>query len=336
MTKVQLHHSLKKFNTFGIEAYAERFHKLNSENDLLNYFNISEKTEPVLVLGEGSNILFTEDFRGTVIHPAIRGISVARKDEKHIYINVNAGENWDEFVRYCVNNHWSGIENLSNIPGSVGACPVQNIGAYGVEVKDRIEKVIAYHLSSGKRKIFSNKECKFGYRSSIFKSTYKHQYIIIQVQFRLDLKFQPVLNYGHLELEVKKQGEINLQNLRDAVIAIRNARLPDVNKLGNAGSFFKNPVVKLSEFNRLRDIFGEFPYYITEPEKYKIPAAWMIEQCGFKAMPDKNVSVYKNQPLVIVNTGNATGKEIMDYAKKIMNAVSKRFSIELEPEVNII
>ncbi len=336
MFTVKEHNSLKKYNTFGVEAVADRFIQITSEEDLQKYFAESNPTDPTLVLGEGSNILFTGDYKGLIIHPKIKGIDVDRKNENHVYINVSAGENWDEFVLYSIRNNWSGIENLSNIPGSVGACPVQNIGAYGVEIQSCIENVTAYELQTGKKKIFSNDECAFGYRSSIFKTKLKHQYIITQIQFKLNLDFQPVLNYGHLELEVKKKGDVNLRNIRDAVIAIRTSKLPDVKQWGNAGSFFQNPVIGQDKFERLQSIHGEFPYYNTADRVFKIPAAWLIEQCGFKTISDEHVMVHHSQPLVIINKGKASGSDILNYARKIIEAVDKRFSIRLKPEVNII
>ena len=335
MIRLKENYPLKKLNTFRLEVNAKLFINISSEEELQELISLKKKEDRILVLGEGSNILFTDDFNGLVIHPAITGINITDKNARHVLIDVNAGENWDHFVELCVENNWGGLENLSDIPGSVGASPVQNIGAYGMEVKDRIVQVTAIDLYSGEKRIFSNEECEFAYRSSIFKMKLKHRYVITQVRFKLDLKHNPVLNYGQLELEVKKNGEPTLQNIRKAIIAIRKLKLPDLDKLGNAGSFFKNPVIDHEQFIQLQNNFGEFPYYIVG-DMYKIPAAWLIEQCGFKQISHDHVSVYHKQPLVIVNTGGATGKEITDYANMIINTVNQRFSIRLEPEVNII
>ncbi|MBN2213753.1 MAG: UDP-N-acetylmuramate dehydrogenase [Bacteroidales bacterium] len=329
--------SLKKYNTFGVEARAEYFIELTSADQIREFIKTGQfKTLPFLVLGEGSNVLFTTDFNGIVIRPLIRGIEKTGETAEHVLLKVGAGENWDEFVKYCVENNLGGLENLSFIPGSVGACPVQNIGAYGVEVKDKIEYVEAIELSGNRIVKYAASECIFDYRYSIFKEKLKNKVIITRVVFRLDKEPKYVTKYGNIEKELDKYPETNLQNIRQVVINIRTEKLPDPSRLGNAGSFFKNPVVTGDTLKHIHQFYPKIPYWKIDEDKYKISAAWLIEQCHYHKKRIGRTGTYPKQPLVIVNYGQATGKDILNLAKKIQKAIKNHFAIALEPEVNII
>lgn len=331
-------HSLKPHNSFGVEAKAKFFFEFTELEDLKVFIqsNQTSKEEKLLVIGDGSNILFLNDFDGLVIHPNIPGVNVVKEDRQNVWMEVGAGETWDEFVSYCVDCQLGGIENLSLIPGTIGAVPVQNIGAYGQEVSNVIEKVKGYDLGKNEVVGFSADECRFAYRSSIFKHYLKNRFIISSVVFRLDKFTEFNLKYGMLEEKVKGKGEKNLQNIRQAVIEIRSAKLPDVKELGNAGSFFKNPEVDVEISEKLKTKYNELPAYPAKNGKVKLAGGWLIENAGWKGYREGDVGVHEKQALVLVNYGKATGQEIFNLSKKIRNSVFEKFSVELEREVNCI
>ena len=328
--------SLKNYNTFSINVNAERFISIDSVY-LLKQLLKTEKN--FFLISGGSNMLLTKDINKLVVHIDIKGISIDREDTKDVYITVNAGENWHEFVLWCVSNNYGGIENLSLIPGNVGTCPIQNIGAYGVEVKDTITKVEALEIESGKLVQFSNEECNFGYRKSIFKNVAKGKYILTSVSFKLT-KNEHNLNtsYGAIETELalNEITKPSLKNISDAVIAIRKSKLPDPKKIGNSGSFFKNPVISKEQFIKLQKEYINIPSYPITKETLKVPAGWLIEQSGFKGKRFGEYGVHEKQALVLVNYGNAKGIEIYQLAQKIQETIFEKFEISLEIEVNII
>lgn len=331
-------YSLQQHNTFGIEAKAKYFFEFTEPQDLIEFLNANEswKEEKLIVLGEGSNILFLDDFDGLLIHPKVPGITTVYEDRQNEWIEVGAGEIWDEFVQYAVAYQLGGVENLSLIPGMVGAAPVQNIGAYGQEVCSVVEKVKGYDLEKGKVAEYSSVECKFAYRNSIFKSYLKNKFIITSVIFKLD-KF-PLFNlkYGDLQAKVNEKGEENLWNIRESVIEIRESKLPDVKDLGNAGSFFKNPVVEKDVAKLLQKEYPEIPIYPGDAGKVKLAAGWLIEKAGWKGKREGDAGVNEKQALVLVNYGNASGKDIFDLSEKIKQSVIGQFGVELDREVNCI
>jgi len=336
MSELFEHYSLKTRNSFGIEVSTRYFFEATCLDVLLLF--IKERPDSsgqLMIMGEGSNILFTRSFDGTIIHPAFKGIEVLSENSEKVQIKVQSGENWDDFVSYCVKNNWSGLENLSLIPGSVGSSPIQNIGAYGMEVKDCIIEVEGVFIDSGKHKVFSNHDCHFDYRSSIFKSELKNKFIITSVSFELNKNYEFILGYGSVEKEFRKKPLQNLQSLRQTIIEIRESKLPDPRKLGNAGSFFKNPVIPNSNFTKLQEKHPDIPFYPAGTEHSKIPAAWLIEHAGWKGVREGNTGTFPGQPLVIVNYGDASGKEILDFAKKITDSVFEIFGVKLETEVNL-
>ncbi len=337
MSEVFEHYSLEKHNSFGLKVYCRYFFEAPNLADLQHFFKEGLNTAArFMILGEGSNMLFKDDYEGTIIHPALTGIEIISEDENTVLIKAAAGENWDGFVKYCVGKHWSGLENLSLIPGSVGSSPVQNIGAYGVEAKDIIHEVEGFFVETGKQKTFSNTECRFAYRNSIFKQELKDRYLITGVSFKLEKHPRFQLGYGQVEKEFLKKPLQDLENLRQTIIGIRESKLPDPAKLGNAGSFFKNPVISNSDFDILKKHFPDLPSYPATAENTKIPAAWLIEHTGWKGVREGNTGTYPTQPLVIVNYGEATGKEIFRFAEKIIASVKKMFGVSLEMEVNVV
>jgi UDP-N-acetylmuramate dehydrogenase len=330
--------SLKEFNTFGIQATAKKFvaaHSLDELKEVLANKDLAD----IFVLGGGSNMLLTGDLNKTVLHIALKGITKVYEDDTHIHLNVNAGENWHSFVMYCVENNYGGVENLSLIPGSVGAAPIQNIGAYGVELKDVFVRCTALNVKTLEEETFDVKDCEFGYRSSVFKEKYKGKYIITAVVLRLTKKVHHINTaYGAIEQELQKMAVVNptIESVSKAVIAIRQSKLPNPKILGNSGSFFKNPVVGLQEFEKFSRLFPEAPFYKVTETSFKIPAGWLIEQAGFKGKRFGDAGIHEKQALVLVNHGNATGQEILDLAKRIQREVQEKFGISIEPEVNII
>ncbi|MBN1183155.1 MAG: UDP-N-acetylmuramate dehydrogenase [Bacteroidales bacterium] len=337
MVKVYENYPLKQHNTFGIDVKAKYFVVLPSVENIKSFLATREfKNKNKLILGSGSNTIFTHDYNGVVIIPDITGINIVRETKKSVILKVGAGVIWDRFVEYCVNHNFSGIENLSNIPGTVGSSPIQNIGAYGVEVKNVVIEVEAINIKSQEKKIFKKEECNFGYRDSIFKNELKGQYLITNVFFKLSKEPRYNTSYGILNEEVNKLGEVNLKNIRDAVINIRSKKLPDPISIGNAGSFFKNPIVDYEGLKSLKLKHRKVPVFKASRGMYKIPAAWLIEQCNFKGVKHGNTGTYENQPLVLVNHGNASGKEVINFAGEIVEAVKNEFGIELEMEVNVV
>ena len=331
-------YTLKKHNSFGIDAKAKYFFEFTDPADLHIFLNENKswKEEKLLVLGEGSNILFLDDFDGLVIHPKVPGIKTVNEDRNNYWIEVGAGENWDELVDFTVTYNFGGIENLSLIPGKVGAAPVQNIGAYGQEVGNVVEKVIGYDLEKQMPVEYSAEECAFSYRNSIFKNQLKGKFIITSVVFRLEKFPEFNLKYGQLEEKVKAKGEVSIQSIRDAVIEIRNAKLPAVEEIGNAGSFFKNPVVDVAFAETLKAVHGDMPVYAASEGKVKLAAGWLIEKSGWKGVREGNVGVHDKQALILVNYGGASGREIFDFSEKVKASVFNKFGVALEREVNCV
>jgi UDP-N-acetylmuramate dehydrogenase len=334
---VQQNISLKSFNTFGIDVYAKNFASFSDADELTELITQNPNLK-TFVLGGGSNILFTKNFDGLVLKNEIKGIDLVKEDADHLYIQVGAGENWHQFVTFCINRNWAGVENLSLIPGNVGASPMQNIGAYGVEIKEVFYELEAFNLAEKKVYTFSVNDCKFGYRDSIFKNKYKDQFVILSVTYCLN-KF-PTLNlsYGALEQELERMNitEPNLRSVSQAVINIRSSKLPDPNVIGNAGSFFKNPLVTRSKFEELKINFPNIVGFTNDNGNAKLSAGWLIEQCGWKGFRKGDAGCYSKQALVLVNYGNASGKEIYDLSEEIFQSVKNKFGVELEREVNII
>lgn len=333
--KIQQNISLKKYNTFGIDVIAERFVSISSYFELQQLLQEEKK---LFLLSGGSNMLLTKNIKKLVVHLDIKGISIDRQTDDFVYLTVNAGENWHEFVLWCIHQNYGGLENLSLIPGNVGTCPIQNIGAYGVEVKDTITKVEALEIVNNKKLTFSNKECCFGYRNSVFKNKLKGKVIITSVSFKLTTKNHKLqTSYGAIEraLQESKTFTPTIKAISNAVISIRKKKLPDPNEIGNSGSFFKNPVVSKLVFKTLQKKYLKMPFYAVE-DQYKIPAGWLIEKAGFKGKRFGNAGVHKNQALVLVNHGNASGIEVYNLAKKIQQEILEKYHITLEIEVNIV
>ena len=334
---IQKNISLKQFNTFGLDYRADRFVTLKSQEEATQLIRNGETAGgPVLVAGAGSNLLFVSDFHGTIIHPEIGGISLDQEDDFNVTVSSGAGVNWDNLVEWSVKRGYCGLENLSFIPGNVGASPVQNIGAYGAEAKDYIQRVRAVSLETGDQVEFGRDECKFGYRDSIFKKELKDKYIITGVTFKLSKEPRFRLGYGFLEAETAALGEISLKNIRRAVIKIRKDKLPDPSETGNAGSFFKNPVVSNQKADELKYNNPLIPVYDEPSGGKKIAAGWLIEHCGWKGKRKGDAGVHEKQALVIVNYGNATGKEIFDLSEMIKKSVAEEFGVELQREVEVI
>lgn len=338
MSVLQESKSLKPYNTFGISVNARYFTEIFTENDLESLL-ISGLTDQqyLLVLGGGSNILFTKDFNGLVIKISIPGIS-ACGDGDDVAVTAGAGVVWNDLVQYCVRNNLAGIENLSLIPGTVGASPIQNIGAYGVELKDVFKSCTAYEITTGKARIFDYKDCRFGYRDSIFKNELKGQYIITSVSLKLSRSPKINIQYGAIreELANRNISSPTIADVSAVVSQIRVSKLPDPSTIGNAGSFFKNPVIEQSEFDPILKEFPEIVHYPAPMGKVKLAAGWLIEQCGFKGKVNGETGTWKNQALVLVNHGHATGQEVYSFSEQIISAVNARFHVKLEREVNIL
>lgn len=327
--------NLTGYNTFHIPAVAQyytAFDTVEALQELISQF----RNLPKLILGGGSNVLFTKNVSGIVMHNRIDGIQVVKEDEDFVWVRAGAGIAWHELVLFCVDKNWGGLENLSLIPGSVGAAPLQNIGAYGVEIKDFFSELQALRIEDHSIHCFSIDDCKFGYRESVFKNELRNQFIILNITCRLRKVPEYNISYGTIanELETMGVNELSVRAVSDAVIRIRSAKLPDPAFIGNAGSFFKNPVIAISAFEKLQ---LEFPgvHSFKVADGIKVPAAWLIEQCGFKGYREGDVGCHKNQPLVIVNYGKATGREIFDFSEKIINSVKEKFRIILTREVNV-
>lgn len=331
--------SLKRYNTFGIDLHAAYFSEVKSLPEFWDLVGFSRKEKiPLLILGGGSNVLFTKDFNGLVILNRLAGKEVVRETETDILLEVNGGEIWSELVDYCVDRNWGGVENLSLIPGTVGAAPIQNIGAYGVEIKELIEDVKLADLQTGTVKVLTNKECKFGYRDSIFKTYKKGSYFILTVTLRLSK--QPKINLLYAPLKAAFQNRnsdaITIKEVSEAVKHIRRSKLPDPLEIGNSGSFFKNPVVDEEKLHSLRLKYPDIPYYSFSKNRFKLAAGWLIDQCGWKGKRIGDAGVHQKQALVLINFGAAKGRDILYLATQIKEDVKKQFGVELEYEVNII
>ncbi|MDD3004441.1 UDP-N-acetylmuramate dehydrogenase [Flavobacterium sp.] len=330
--------SLKNYNTFGIDALAKEFIAVHSVNELKTVLK-ENASKTKFILGGGSNMLLTKDIDALVIHVDLKGKKIVREDENHVWVESQAGENWHEFVLWTIDQNFGGLENLSLIPGNVGTTPVQNIGAYGTEIKDTFDSCQAMEISTQKMKTFSHSECNFGYRESIFKQEAKDQYIITSVVFKLTKKNHIIkTSYGDIIAELSNQNvaEPTLKDVSNAVIAIRKSKLPDPKELGNSGSFFKNPIVLKSDFEKIHANFPEMKFYEVSATEVKVPAGWLIEQAGFKGKRFGDAGIHKNQALVLVNYGNATGQEILAVSKDIQQTVFEKFGIHIEAEVNVI
>lgn len=335
--RIEENYSLERHNTFHLPVKTRWFMEYANEEELERILRDEYFQECLsLHIGEGSNLLFINDFNGIVLHSQIKGISVAKETDDSILLRVGAAERWDDVVAYAVSKGWGGIENLSLIPGEAGAAAVQNIGAYGTEIKDVVETVEAYNQLSFEKRIFTREECLYDYRKSFFKNEHNDPYIVTYINLRLNKHPQFALNYGNLKEELAGCTEITLQVVRDAVIAIRRRKLPDPEVLGNAGSFFMNPVIPMAHYEKLKEQYPEMPSYPAGEGKMKIPAGWLIEQCGFKGKAHGPVGVYEKQALVLVNLGGAQGNEIALVAESIRTAVRERFGIEIMPEVKYV
>ena len=329
--------SLKNYNTFGIDVKAKTFISVETIEDLKTVLQ-KNYAEGLFILGGGSNMLLTRDIDSTVLHIGLKGKQIIKETEADVLIEINAGENWHEIVLWTLENNWGGFENLSLIPGNIGTAPIQNIGAYGTEIKDNLVAVKAINIQTLEIREFSNEECSFGYRDSIFKNKEKGKYIILSVTFKLKKKEHLVkTNYGTIAQALEEMGikDPSIKDVSDAVIKIRKEKLPDPQILGNSGSFFKNPVVDKDHLEKLKNIYPEIPSYEVGEGEYKIPAGWLIEKVGLKGYREGDAGVHKNQALVLVNYGTATGTEILELAKKVQREVFSKFKVELQPEVNI-
>ena len=330
---IQKNISLKPYNSFGIDVLSKIFIEVNKLSELKKILKTYKKC---FILGGGSNMLLTKPIEIPVIKLNLKGISSALLDNNNVRVSTMASENWHEFVLWCIDKNYGGLENLSLIPGTVGACPIQNIGAYGVEVKDVITQVEALEIKTQKIKIFNNSDCKFAYRNSIFKSAEKGKYIILKVTFKLTTKNHKLhTDYGAIKSELANIANPNIKQISNAIIKIRSSKLPNPKKIGNSGSFFKNPIVDASQFKALQKAYPEMPFYKISSNKIKIPAGWLIEKCGFKGKRFGNTGVHAKQALVLINYGNATGNEILELSKSIQKSVKESFAINLQTEVNI-
>ncbi|MBX7205867.1 MAG: UDP-N-acetylmuramate dehydrogenase [Bacteroidia bacterium] len=335
----ETHISLKPYNTFGIEVQADKLVHIQTLEQLKELIRSGAFTSgPFLILGGGSNVLFTKDVKGLVVRNELKGIEVLREDDSYVWVKAMGGEVWHEFVLWSIERNFGGIENLSLIPGTVGAAPMQNIGAYGVEIKDTFDSLEALDLKTGALKVFSQTDCKFGYRESIFKNEVKGSYFIASVTFKLHK--HPVFNnsYGAIQQVLEQNGvkELSIKAISDAVIAIRSSKLPNPAVIGNAGSFFKNPEIDITHFNTLKEQYPSIVGYPTSPGKIKVAAGWLIEQCGWKGKRVGNTGSHKDQALVLVNYGGVKGEEVYQLAETIKKSVADKFGIHIQTEVNII
>ena len=337
--QVQKDISIKPYNTFGIDVFSKFFLEIFDNQSIYEYIQTkSIFNETRLVLGGGSNVLLTQNFDGVILKISTKGIEKVREDANHVYIKSQAGEVWHELVMYCIENGYAGIENLSLIPGCVGAAPMQNIGAYGVELKSVFESLEFLHFDSGKTETFTNKDCEFGYRESIFKKQLKDKGVITTVTLKLNKKPNYVTSYGAINQQLEQMGvsELSIKAISEAVCAIRRSKLPDPKQIGNSGSFFKNPVIPTANFEKLKKNYPDISGYKGEDGYTKVAAGWLIEQAGWKGKTINNYGVHKNQALVLVNYGGATGQEIYDLSQDIISDIEQKFGILLEREVNII
>jgi UDP-N-acetylmuramate dehydrogenase len=336
--EIQHNFSLKKYNTFGIEASAKQFVAVQSQEDLKSIL-AANQSQQKFILGGGSNMLLTKDIDALVIHIDLKGKKITAENEDFVWVESQAGENWHEFVLWTIAQNFGGLENMSLIPGNVGTTPVQNIGAYGTEIKDTFVSCEAMVIENQETKTFTKEECQFGYRESIFKNEAKNQYVITSVVFKLSKRNHKInISYGDISAELTKNDITNptLKDVSNAVIAIRQSKLPDPKELGNSGSFFKNPILLRSDFEKIHKQFPEMKYFDISETQVKVPAGWLIEQAGFKGKRFGDAGIHKNQALVLVNYGNATGQEILNVSKNIQETIFGTFGIHIEAEVNII
>ena len=329
--------NITPFTTFGIQTYSKYFNAFSSVEELSSLL-LEVKNKQLLILGGGSNILFQRDFPGVILRNEIKGIETVEENENEVILKAGAGEVWHELVLHTISKGWGGIENLSLIPGSVGASPMQNIGAYGVEVKDVFVSLEAIEIATGQRRTFPHEECHFGYRESVFKKELKGKYIITSVNYRLSKKPQLSTHYGAIENELKSRGitEPTIKDVSDAVISIRQTKLPDPKVIGNAGSFFKNPIILKSAYQKLKERYKDMPSYEVDEQHVKVPAGWLIDQAGWKGKTFGDCGVHKNQALVLVNYNDAKGKDIYELSETIIQDIIRKYGIQLEREVNII
>ncbi len=331
--------SLHPFNTFGLKQSAKLFGRFDDVDSLIGFIETDFlQDRSLLVLGGGSNILLTQDFDGVVLKNEITGIQVVKENVDHVWVSVGAGENWHQFVLYAIENGWAGVENLSLIPGTVGAAPMQNIGAYGVEIKEVFNSLEAVALKDGSRHMFTAHDCEFGYRESIFKTSAKGEYIITAVNFRLNKKPTFNTSYGAIADTLSEMGveELSIKAVSDAVIKIRQSKLPDPMEIGNAGSFFKNPTIPKDQFGNLKTEFVDMPSYEVGEGNTKVLAGWLIEQCGWKGFREGDIGVHSKQALVLVNYGQGKGRDIYKLALAIQASVMQKFGISIVPEVNVV
>ncbi len=339
MLTIQSNVSLKPYNTFGIDVTARYLVEVDNDEDIQTLLQLPDvQSLPKLILGGGSNLLFTQDFHGLVVKINIKGIETVKEDQNHVWLRAGAGESWHDFVMHCVERGLGGLENLSLIPGTVGAAPIQNIGAYGVEIKDIFDRLEAVDISTGIKRVITNTDCCFGYRNSVFKNEAKGQYIISNVQFKLDKAPTFHVSYGDIQKTLEQMGvkELTIKAVSDAVIKIRRSKLPDPTEIGNAGSFFKNPEISATQYNTLKGQYPEIPGYIIDEETVKVPAGWLIEQCGWKGKRFGNIGVHTRQALVLVNYGGGKGTDIKQLAEKVQASVEEQFGIQLHSEVNFV
>ncbi len=330
--------SLKNFNSFGVDAISSDFNVANSEQEIIEYLNEIKFSNPI-ILGGGTNILFKSNIDKSLLKIEIKGIEIINETNNYVDVSVGAGEIWDNLVNWSIEKNYGGLENLSFIPGNVGSAPIQNIGAYGVELKDTFLQCRAISIDSGLLRIFEQKECDFSYRSSIFKEELKNKYIISNVTFRLS-KINHKINFSYeplkIDLKNKSISSPTIKDISKSVIEIRSSKLPDPKVIGNCGSFFKNPIINKIDFKKLLENENDVPFFDISENEIKIPAAWLIEKCGFKGLKVGNTGVHKKHALIIISNGKATGKEIFDFSQRIKNEVLRKFNILLEEEVNII
>jgi UDP-N-acetylmuramate dehydrogenase len=336
--KIQHNFSLKNYNTFGIEAKAKQFLAVHNVDELRTVL-AQHQSENKFILGGGSNMLLTKDIEALVIHIDLKGKKIVNDTADFVWVESQAGENWNEFVLWTIDQNFGGLENMSLIPGNVGTTPVQNIGAYGTEIKDTFDSCQAMAIANQEMKTFSNSDCHFGYRESVFKNEVKDQYVITSVVFKLTKRNHKInTSYGDITAELAKNNVVTptLKDVSNAVIAIRQSKLPDPKELGNSGSFFKNPILLKTDFEKIHQQFPEMKYYDISETEVKVPAGWLIEQAGFKGKRFGDAGIHKNQALVLVNYGNATGQEILDVSKNIQETIFNTFGIQIEAEVNVI
>jgi UDP-N-acetylmuramate dehydrogenase len=342
--QIQENISLKAYNTFGIDAKARYFTSFKNVDELDEAIQSPYRNFNSLILGGGSNILLTKDIDGLVLKNDMKGITELHEDSEYVYVKAGAGENWHQFVLYCISRNWAGIENLSLIPGNVGASPMQNIGAYGVEIDDVFWDLEAYHIGEKRLVTFTKSDCEFGYRESVFKRKYKNQFVILNVMFQLRKKPRFNTSYGAIEQELTNMGvkELSIKAISDAVISIRSSKLPDPAQIGNAGSFFKNPEIEVDKYHWLQSKFPNIIAYPTSNNKMKLAAGWLIEQCGpqegisWKGYRVGDAGCHAKQALVLVNYGTAAGNEIVNISEQIIKTVKEKFEVELEREVNVV